>query len=238
MQRADVPRCASEGECDGLVKPDIVFFGEALPRAFFELNGMAAEADLILVMGTSLQVHPFASLPNLADESVPRVLFNLERVGMLGTQADDVLVLGDCDAGVRKLADELGWRDELEARWRELVGEEEAQRQLQGGKKRTAALHDEVSKLADEVEQVLHLQDKEAEKDKSTARHEEDVEKEATVEVAPDTALVAEEREGTKATDEPQPDGVDNKPSETGSEGLARGEEKVDNLDSISKAAL
>ncbi|GAB1311567.1 Sir2 histone deacetylase Hst2 [Madurella fahalii] len=237
VRRAEVPRCARKGECDGLVKPDIVFFGEALPRAFFELNGMAAEADLILVMGTSLQVHPFASLPNLADESVPRVLFNLERVGTLGTQADDVLVLGDCDTGVRKLADELGWRDELEARWRELVGEEEAQRQLQGPQKRVAALQDEVSKLADEVEEVLHLQEKEAEEDKGTARHEGDAIKDVAVEAAPGTTRIAEEQAATEAADEPQPDGMD-KPSGTGTESLTEHEEKVNNRDSTSKAAL
>ncbi|KAK3311000.1 DHS-like NAD/FAD-binding domain-containing protein [Chaetomium strumarium] len=160
VARGEVPRCESTPGCGGLVKPDIVFFGEALPRLFFERMDMVKEADLLLVMGTSLKVHPFAGLPNTADEEVPRVLFNLERVGSFGTQADDVLVLEDCDAGVRKLADELGWKDELERTWRDLVGEEEAERQLQGAKKRVAALHDEVSKLADEVEEVLHIGDK------------------------------------------------------------------------------
>ncbi|KAK3298649.1 DHS-like NAD/FAD-binding domain-containing protein [Chaetomium fimeti] len=156
---------AEEGEgevCGGLVKPDIVFFGEALPRAFFELSPMTKEADLVLVMGTSLQVHPFAGLPNMAEEETPRVLFNLEQVGSFGTRADDVMVLGDCDAGVRKLAEEIGWKDELEKAWRELVGDEEAERQLQGATKRVAALHDEVSKLAEEVDEVLHIDDKEA----------------------------------------------------------------------------
>jgi NAD-dependent histone deacetylase SIR2 len=51
------------------------------------------------------------------------VLINLDRVGGLGTRADDVLLLGDCDEGVRKLADALGWRDELEALWRETAPE-------------------------------------------------------------------------------------------------------------------
>ncbi len=175
VARGEVPRCEAkkvvegggEGEetCGGLVKPDIVFFGEALPRAFFELSDKAKEADLILVMGTSLQVHPFASLPNMADEEIPRVLFNLERVGSFGTQADDVMVLGDCDTGIRKLADELGWREELEEAWRELVGDEEAERQMQGATKRVAALHDEVNKLAEEVEEILHIDDKGGAKD-------------------------------------------------------------------------
>ncbi|KAK4102289.1 NAD-dependent deacetylase sirtuin-2 [Parathielavia hyrcaniae] len=177
VARGEVPRCGGDSDhdddaghgtsrsgCGGLVKPDIVFFGEALPRAFFEQMDRAREADLILVMGTSLQVHPFAGLPNFAGETVPRVLFNLELVGSLGTRADDVMVLGDCDAGVRKLADELGWRDELEKTWRELVGEEEAERQLQAAKKRVATLHDEVAKMADEVEEVLHIDDRESKK--------------------------------------------------------------------------
>lgn len=48
---------------EGLVKPDIVFFGESLPARFFQY--MAADfskADLLIVMGTSLTVQPFASL--------------------------------------------------------------------------------------------------------------------------------------------------------------------------------
>ena len=47
------------------------------------------------------------------------MLINSERVGGLGSRADDVLVLGDCDAGVRKLAAALGWQYELEALWNE-----------------------------------------------------------------------------------------------------------------------
>ncbi|RKU45483.1 Sir2 histone deacetylase Hst2 [Coniochaeta pulveracea] len=152
----NVPRCE---ECNGLVKPDIVFFGEALPDEFREKAHYAAAADLVLIMGTSLSVHPFAGLPGMIREGVPRVLFNMERVGGLGARSDDVLELGDCDAGIRKLADKLGWRDELESKWRELVGEEEAERQLKGAKVREVALEDEVDKLADEVEDALKIRD-------------------------------------------------------------------------------
>jgi NAD-dependent histone deacetylase SIR2 len=151
-----VPSCE---ECNGLVKPDIVFFGEALPEEFREKAHYAAMADLVLIMGTSLTVHPFAGLPPTAREGVPRVLFNMEQVGGLGGRPDDVLELGDCDAGIRKLADKLGWLDELESKWRELVGEEEANRQLKGAKAREVVLEDEVDKLADEVEEALNIQD-------------------------------------------------------------------------------
>jgi Sir2 family len=50
--------------CGGLVKPDIVFFGEALPEAFFERVQQDMPAcDLLIVLGTSLMVQPFAMLP-------------------------------------------------------------------------------------------------------------------------------------------------------------------------------
>ena len=45
------------------MKPDIVFFGEGLPPRFFQLTEGDFEAcDLLLVIGTSLVVQPFASL--------------------------------------------------------------------------------------------------------------------------------------------------------------------------------
>ncbi|KAK0656272.1 DHS-like NAD/FAD-binding domain-containing protein [Cercophora newfieldiana] len=163
VSRAEVPRCMrgptelDPTHCEGFVKPDIVFFHEALPSLFHDRMDLVDNADLALVMGTSLQVHPFAGLPEYVKKGVPRVLFNMERVGSLGSLADDVLELGDCDTGVRKLADELGWREELEAEWRKLVGEEEAQRQLSGMRKRVGKLQDEVSRLADEVDEVLRL---------------------------------------------------------------------------------
>jgi NAD-dependent SIR2 family protein deacetylase len=49
-----IPRCE---KCNGVVKPDIVFFGEDLPDRFHELvKGDTAAADLLLVIGTSLKV--------------------------------------------------------------------------------------------------------------------------------------------------------------------------------------
>ncbi|OTB07404.1 hypothetical protein M426DRAFT_250881 [Hypoxylon sp. CI-4A] len=134
VQRGEPPHCVREG-CGGLVKPDIVFFGEQLPERFYRNIDIAQTADLVLVMGTSLLVHPFAGLPRQAGEGVPRVLFNLEQAGDLGSRADDVLCLDECDSGVRKLADELGWRDELEAAWRSIVGDKEADRQLSKARK-------------------------------------------------------------------------------------------------------
>jgi NAD-dependent deacetylase len=53
--------------CGGVLKPDITFFGEALPQEAFEgANADAGRADLFLVLGTSLTVQPAASLPEVA----------------------------------------------------------------------------------------------------------------------------------------------------------------------------
>ncbi|KAG5501782.1 hypothetical protein JKF63_04051 [Porcisia hertigi] len=74
-----VSRCST---CGGIVKPNVVFFGESLPDAFFDaLHHDAPIAELLIIIGTSLQVHPFASLPCFVPKSVPRVVMNRERVG-------------------------------------------------------------------------------------------------------------------------------------------------------------
>lgn len=51
-------------ECGGVLKPDIVFFEEALPEKVFRGAARAcAEADLIVVAGSSLEVAPVGELP-------------------------------------------------------------------------------------------------------------------------------------------------------------------------------
>lgn len=55
-----VPECTV---CSGVVKPDIVFFRESLPTRFFDLMTTDFKrCDLLIIMGTSLTVQPFASL--------------------------------------------------------------------------------------------------------------------------------------------------------------------------------
>ena len=68
-------------------------------------------------MGTSLTVHPFASLVDMVGPYCPRVLINLERVGNFGSNSDDVVLLGKCDDIIRDLSRELGWEEELDALW-------------------------------------------------------------------------------------------------------------------------
>jgi NAD-dependent deacetylase len=66
-----VPRCS---HCEGPVKPDVVLFGEMLPRgAMEEAFALAERADLLLCVGTSLEVYPVASLPAATLKSGGRV---------------------------------------------------------------------------------------------------------------------------------------------------------------------
>ncbi|KAH8104538.1 NAD-dependent deacetylase sirtuin-2 [Cristinia sonorae] len=106
-------------KCGGLVKPDIVFFGEQLPHEFHTSLPRLRDADLLIVMGTSLTVHPFASLASMVSDICPRVLINLDLVGNFGSRSDDVVLLGKTDDVVRDLARELGWEEELDALWKE-----------------------------------------------------------------------------------------------------------------------
>jgi NAD-dependent deacetylase len=52
--------------CPGLVKPDVVLFGEMLPVAAIErARALASAADLMICVGSSLEVFPAAGLPEL-----------------------------------------------------------------------------------------------------------------------------------------------------------------------------
>uniref|UniRef100_A0A8C9AU68 NAD-dependent protein deacetylase n=1 Tax=Prolemur simus TaxID=1328070 RepID=A0A8C9AU68_PROSS len=140
-----IPKCE---KCQSVVKPDIIFFGENLPARFFScMQSDFQKADLLIIMGTSLQVQPFASLIGKAPLSTPRLLINKEKTGQrdpflgmmlgLGGSMDfdskkayrDVAWLGDCDQGCLALADLLGWKKELE----DFVRKEHARIDAQSG---------------------------------------------------------------------------------------------------------
>ncbi|KAK7067012.1 NAD-dependent protein deacetylase sirtuin-2 [Halocaridina rubra] len=127
----NVPTCL---ECSGIVKPDIVFFRESLPSRYFKLmHSDFPKCDLLIILGTSLTVQPFASLIDNVPSSCPRLLINREKAGKIdpmvallqgmsgggGLALDsssnyrDVALLGDCDDGCMKLAEQLGWKEDL-----------------------------------------------------------------------------------------------------------------------------
>ena len=77
-----IPKC----ECGGLIRPDVVWFGEYLPQEQFDASYMAAEnADIFFIVGTSAIVYPAASLIYKAKESgATLVEINIERTEVSG----------------------------------------------------------------------------------------------------------------------------------------------------------
>jgi NAD-dependent SIR2 family protein deacetylase len=82
-----VPDCAA---CGGTLKPDVVFFGESVPRDRVAQSMQAlADADAVLVIGSSLMVYSGYRFARAAAEAgKPIAAVNLGR-----TRADDVLTL-------------------------------------------------------------------------------------------------------------------------------------------------
>ncbi|KAJ5667840.1 uncharacterized protein N7477_006410 [Penicillium maclennaniae] len=152
IKTGEVPYCL-KAECGGAVKPDVVFFGQSLPAEFEDRQKMVAEADLMLVIGTSLKVAPCSQLPRLVKEGVPRILINMEKAGDLGNRTHDLCILGTCDNGVRELADALGWRDELETLWKNAVDAKVDFKDLEGG----PTLDECISKIASTMNDKMKI---------------------------------------------------------------------------------
>jgi len=84
------PKC----DCGGLLRPDIVWFGEALALEVMDAAwSRASEADVFLVIGTSALVQPAASLPFRAKEHGARVIeVNIEQTVI--TPYADISLIG------------------------------------------------------------------------------------------------------------------------------------------------
>lgn len=77
LEDRQIPRCPA---CGGVIKPNVILFGEQLPYAELQAAQKAARhADLMLIVGSSLEVAPASDLPMLAHHHGARlVIINLE----------------------------------------------------------------------------------------------------------------------------------------------------------------
>lgn len=142
-------------KCKGLVKPNIVFFGEDLPLSFFETwDDDLLELDsskekkqeyMVIVAGTSLTVYPFASLPSEVPKIIQRALLNREIVGDFdeAPRMNDIVFEGPSDEAAELLMNELGWMTEL----KELKKEFKERKKYQDSEENVENLVEQLDKL-------------------------------------------------------------------------------------------
>lgn len=85
-------------ECGGIIKPDIVFFGEPV-KGFYEAKEAVERADLLLVLGSSLAVAPASILPFYCSGKI--VIINKGPVSSMPERA--TIVNDDIDSFLRSL---------------------------------------------------------------------------------------------------------------------------------------
>ena len=72
LQGPAVPRCE---KCDGVMKPNVILYGEQLPtKEIRAARRQASDCDLMFIVGTSLQIAPAADLPYIARENGAKVV--------------------------------------------------------------------------------------------------------------------------------------------------------------------
>jgi NAD-dependent deacetylase len=109
------PRCP---KCGGLVKPDAVFFGEAIPPKALSMSQIQThKCDVLLVVGTSLQVFPAAQIPMAVKlKHPPATVIEVNReASALHQQVTDTLILGSAGEIMAKLLRALEERMEAGA---------------------------------------------------------------------------------------------------------------------------
>ncbi|MGD9099774.1 MAG: NAD-dependent protein deacylase [Anaerolineae bacterium] len=73
VENGGVPRCE---KCDGVLKPDVILFGEQLPiQELVAAQQAARRSDVMIVAGSSLQVAPAGDIPLLTKERGGKLIF-------------------------------------------------------------------------------------------------------------------------------------------------------------------
>jgi NAD-dependent deacetylase len=106
----ETPRCK---KCGGLLKPDAVFFGEAIPsKALMISQVQSQKCDVLLVVGTSLQVFPAAQIPLAVKmKRPPAVVVEINREpSVMHDQVTDTLILGSAADILTRITDALETR--------------------------------------------------------------------------------------------------------------------------------
>jgi NAD-dependent deacetylase len=89
IENGTIPHCPT---CSAILKPDVILFGEQLPqKTLFDAQREARKCDLILVIGSSLEVLPVAGLPMQAIDRGAHLIIINNSPTYLNVRADIVL---------------------------------------------------------------------------------------------------------------------------------------------------
>jgi len=99
-----IPRCA----CGKVLKPDVVFFGEAIPSGALDHSfQLASSAEALLIVGTSAAVSPANTIPSIAkSRGAILIEINMERTH-LTSSVTDIFIEGKAGETIPALLAEL-----------------------------------------------------------------------------------------------------------------------------------
>ena len=116
-------------ECNGPCKPSIVFYSEALPEEFFLKAENSRDCDLCIVMGTSLQVYPFANIPKILKRSCWKIMINFTKIGNFFYDmlfSNSLMLMGDTtDNIIKKILFDCGWNEDFKNFCKEYYNDED-----------------------------------------------------------------------------------------------------------------
>lgn len=98
------PRC----RCGGIYRPECIFFGEMIPPQHLSRSrSLAAQCDVMLVVGTSATVEPAAYMPVLSKQTGSKVIeINAEKTPLTGS-VSDYLIKGPAGEIIRMIVEEV-----------------------------------------------------------------------------------------------------------------------------------
>ena len=101
IETGKIPTCLS---CNGILKPDVILFGEQLPQsAWYEAQRAARQCDLMVVAGSSLEVLPVAGLPMQALDRGAHLIIINNTPTYLNVRAD-IVILDDVATIIPEIA--------------------------------------------------------------------------------------------------------------------------------------
>ena len=92
-------------ECGGLLKPDIVFFGEGIPQAALSASYEAASlSDVFLIIGTTGEVMPANQIPFMAKSAGSKIIEINTETSNYTAEITDIFIQGKAGETMEKLA--------------------------------------------------------------------------------------------------------------------------------------